>query len=150
MHPSTNIDMQPLCTDSNAAFLFTLLPSFPVDIFARCHLWNTVETQRDVSWVCLTLQAVGRLIKARGTVWSLLPLLTDCCCWLEGSGSRGHTSWFLQMLLSLDITARVSTRTIKLFLKVPAAAVSTYGEEIQYNKSLQGFQTVKVNVFWLP
>lgn len=30
-------------------FLFTLPPSFPLDIFARCHLWNTVATQRDVS-----------------------------------------------------------------------------------------------------
>lgn len=49
MCPSTNTDMQPLYTDSNAAFLFVLLPSFPLGIFAHCHLWNTVETQRDVS-----------------------------------------------------------------------------------------------------
>lgn len=92
MHPSTNTDMQTLYIDSSAAFLFTLPPSFPLDIFARCHLWNTVETQRDVSWACLTLQAVGRLIKAGGAVWSLLPLLTDWCCWLEGFGwAQGAT-----------------------------------------------------------
>lgn len=108
MHPSTNTDMQTLYTDSSAAFLFTLPPSFPLDIFARCHLWNTVETQRDVSWACLTLQAVGRLIKAGGAVWSLLPLLTDWCCWLEGFGqAQGATpadffrhSWALTLLLA--------------------------------------------------
>lgn len=53
-------------------FLFTLPPSFPLDIFARCHLWNTVATQRDVSWACLTEQAVGSLIKAGGTAWKPL------------------------------------------------------------------------------
>lgn len=53
-------------------FLFTLPPSFPLDIFARCHLWNTVATQRDVSWACLTVQAVGSLIKAGGTTWKPL------------------------------------------------------------------------------
>jgi len=49
MHLSTNTDIHTPYTDSNAAFLFTLPLSFPLDIFARCHLWNTVETQRDVS-----------------------------------------------------------------------------------------------------
>lgn len=48
-HLSTNTDIHTLHIDSNAAFLFTLPLSFPLDIFARCHLWNTVETQRDVS-----------------------------------------------------------------------------------------------------
>lgn len=143
MHPSTNTDMQPLYTYSTAAFLFTLLPSFPPDIFARCHLWNTVETQRDVSWACLTLQAVGRLIKARGTVWESAATAHRLML-LAGRtrpGSGGHTSWLLHMLLSLDIIAAGSTRTLKLLLKVPAAAVSIYGEEIQYSKNLQGFPT---------
>lgn len=62
-HLSTNTDIHTLHIDSNAAFLFTLPLSFPLDIFARCHLWNTVETQRDVSRACLAQQAVGSLIK---------------------------------------------------------------------------------------
>lgn len=86
MHLSTNRDTHTLQTDSNAAFLFTLPLSFPLDIFARCHLWNTVETQRDVSWACLALQAVGRLIKGGGTAWSPPPFFTDWCCCLEALG----------------------------------------------------------------
>ena len=130
MHLSTNTD-NTLYTDSNAAFLFTLPLSFPLDIFAHCHLWNTVETQRDVSWACLALQAVGSLIKDGGTAWSPLPFFRLML--LVGSvrpSSTVYAGWFLQMLFSLDFIVGVSTRTLKLLLKVPAAAASMYGEGI--------------------
>lgn len=115
-------------TDSNTAFLFTLPLSFPLDIFAHCHLWNTVKPKgmsAEPASQCKLLAVSLRTVNSVEATAVFRPML------LAGSvqaSSMHNASSFLQTFPCLDFIVSVSTRTLMSLLKAPVVAASIYGE----------------------